>query len=97
GLQVSSVCADYFMDKPLVRAESCEREDRLTTLSWLLDRCRRASITRMVLPFVDVSRIESEQDWNDVADALVGTWESAERNDVEIHLETSLPPVRFRE
>ena len=97
GIAVRSVCADWFMDFPLVRASASEREFRLAALTSLLDRCGIARIQRMVIPFVDISKIETERDGDNVADALAIIWPAAERNEVEIHLETSLPPKRFRD
>ena len=92
---VRSVCADYFMRRPLVRASPAERADRLATLAWLLERCHACDITRMVLPFVDASKIESETDRDEVVAALEHVAGVMERTGVEIHLETSLSPVEF--
>src|SRR5271167_3690057 len=52
GIAVASVCADYFMDCPLVSATGSELTTSVERLSWLLDRCRLAEIERVVLPFV---------------------------------------------
>ena len=41
GVQVRSVCADYFMDRPFVRVEDDEWRRRVASLAWLLDRCRQ--------------------------------------------------------
>src|ERR1700685_4328205 len=49
---VVSLCADYFIDRPLLGP---------VKLAWLLERCQRAGIARVVLPFVDASRIESPE------------------------------------
>lgn len=97
GVAVRSVCADYFMEKTLVRADAKELQERMETLSWLLDRCRRAGIERIVLPFVDASRIENERDLDDVVAVLQAALPAAERAGVEIHLETALAPAGFTE
>ena len=60
GVQVRSVCADYFMEKPLLRANAREIEERTQTLEWLLGQCSAVGATRVVLPFVDASRIDSD-------------------------------------
>jgi L-ribulose-5-phosphate 3-epimerase len=91
---VRSLCADYFMEAPLVRASSSEVDERLAHLDWLLDRCRRAGILRVVLPFVDNSEVRTMAE----QDALVETLHEAERltrGDVELHLEMSLAPSAF--
>jgi hexulose-6-phosphate isomerase len=96
GVGVRSVCADYFMARTLVRATPDERAERLATLEWLVGRCGACGITRMVLPFVDASKIESEEDRSDVVAALEHAFPRAERAGVELHLETSLAPEEFR-
>jgi hexulose-6-phosphate isomerase len=97
GVAVRSICADYFMARTLVRASREERAERLAKLDWLLGRCGDCGITRMVLPFVDASKIVTAADRDDVVSALEHALPTMERTDVEIHLETSLPPVEFRE
>src|SRR5215475_11817806 len=59
GIEVVSCCADYFMDRPFVEADHAEFADLADHLHWLLERCQATGITRLVLPFVDASRIES--------------------------------------
>jgi L-ribulose-5-phosphate 3-epimerase len=93
---VDSVCADYFMARPLVRATPGERAERLATLEWLLGRCAACGLTRVVLPFVDASKIATDTDRDDVVSALGQVLHGLERNGLEIHLETSLPPAEFR-
>ena len=65
-VKILSICADYFMDKPLVRASQPELEDRLNTLTWLLERGRLIGINRMVIPFVDAARIDTQAEFDGV-------------------------------
>lgn len=94
---VLSVCADYFMDKPLVRADAGELKKRLETLRWLMRRCKRLDVNRLVLPFVDASRIDTDAEFESVVSTLERALKTAEDTKIEIHLETSLPPSRFAE
>src|SRR5271166_4941282 len=57
GIQVVSVCADYFMDRPIVRCDPPLLSELVARLRWLIERCRRAGIARLTLPFVDASSI----------------------------------------
>lgn len=90
---VRSVCADYFMDRPLVH----DPATGLRELSSLLQRCHQLGIERIVLPFVDASRIRSAED----RDIVIGLLKKAEpildETGVEIHLETDLAPAAFAE
>ena len=95
NVQVGSLCADYFMDKPLVRASPAEWEERLERLSWLVCRCGALGIGRIVLPFVDSSRIEMKADEDAAVAALNHVLPVAKEQKVEIHLETSLSPSGF--
>lgn len=97
GVGVRSVCADYFMERPFLRCEPAELAQRLQTLRWLLGRCRRLGASRIVLPFVDASRMETEQELRQVRDVLETILPEAEETGVELHLETSLSPAQLRE
>jgi len=95
GIQVRSVCADYFMDRPLLRGNIEQLEERVATLRWLMLRCQALQIARIVLPFVDASAIENQNDLKDVVSALLAALPVAEETGIELHLETSLPPAAF--
>jgi len=92
GITVRSLCADYFMDKPLLRATEAERTELIQKIEWLLSRCKLLDIGRIVIPFVDNSRIESPDEEAQVLSILRTILPAAENNEVELHLETSLPP-----
>jgi len=95
NVMVRSLCADYFMDKPLLRASPKELEERLETLLWLLRRCALMAMNRMVLPFVDASRIDSDAERDHIIAVLERVLPVAEETGIELHLETSLSPSRF--
>ena len=97
GVQVLSLCADYFMDKPLVRASPAELDERLATLEWLMSRCQLLGMNRIVVPFVDASRIDTEAEFDNVCSVLAGLLPLAVETGIELHLETSLSPKRFAE
>ncbi len=82
SVQVVSLCADYFMDLPALDPAK---------LVWLLDRCYVAGIQRVVLPFVDASRIVSPEP------VIAMLKDVLPQSKVEIHLETSLDPKAFAE
>jgi len=92
---VLSVCADYFMDRPLIRTDSEEQRSRVRLLLWLMSRCEQLGINRIVLPFVDQSAIRSQAEMNEVIAILKEVLPSALSRGLEIHLETSLAPHEF--
>src|SRR5438067_3257619 len=95
GIDVVSLCADYFMAEPLLKGTAEERSTRLTKLDWLLDHCEKSGIQRIVLPFVDNSKLETDSDLDELAVLLRELTPQAAKAGVEIHLETSLAPARF--
>ncbi len=92
---IRSVCADYFMDKPLLRCGEAELDERLQELQRVLRNSRAVGVNRVVIPFVDASAIRSHDDLVAVKDALQAALPFAEEMGVEIHLETSLGPAEF--
>lgn len=97
GVGIFSVCADYFMDRPIARATNADRTEIIERLQWLIGQCSRAGIERMVLPFVDQSRIENSADCDLVVDVLTAMAPIAEASSVELHVESSLAPADLRE
>ncbi|AXC11525.1 Xylose isomerase-like TIM barrel [Acidisarcina polymorpha] len=95
GIAVVSVCADYFMERPLLRVSPPELEAGMRKLVWLTEQCRLAGIERIVLPFVDNSRIENQGDEAQVIEILIRALKAAETAGIELHLETSLGPKEF--
>lgn len=94
---VRSLCADYFMDMPLLRTSDQEIEARTKALVWLLGRSAMLGVSRVVLPFVDASRIDSDAELDHVVTVLERVLPALDTTGVELHLETSLSPSRFAE
>lgn len=95
GVQVRSICADYFMDHPFLRIEAEAREELLGKLFWLMRRGQLLGVGRMVIPFVDASAIQSAAETDIVVDLLELAAPVAEETGVELHLETALGPEEF--
>jgi L-ribulose-5-phosphate 3-epimerase len=92
GVQVVSVCADWFMVNRLLDEGPVAAE----RLNWLLGRCAAAGIDRVVLPFVDDSRMQTERERGGIRDILTDAVPPARQHGVELHLETDLPPDEFQ-
>jgi L-ribulose-5-phosphate 3-epimerase len=95
GVQVASVCADWFMDFPLIGIDDPTAQVRWQRLRWLMKRCASLSIGRIVVPFVDTSAIRSPADADAVATGINALADVFDETQVELHLETALSPSDF--
>jgi hexulose-6-phosphate isomerase len=95
GIGIESVCADWFMDFPLIVADAAAAETRWQRLDWLMRSCADMSVNRVVVPFVDASAIRTPDDAARVADGINSVSHLIDTTDVELHLETALPPRDF--
>jgi L-ribulose-5-phosphate 3-epimerase len=95
GVAVRSICADYFMDFPFLRCSPEERSQRQEVLHGLMRRGAALGVNRIVLPFVDASRIDTQEDRDTVVRVLENALPLAQETGVELHLETSLGPDAF--
>jgi hexulose-6-phosphate isomerase len=95
GVAVRSVCADWFMENPLLRCEEMEKRARVARLCQLIAIGRELGIERIVIPFVDNSRIEGDDDVQAVVRTLLEVEPVARTSGVELHLETALAPRPF--
>lgn len=94
--KVVSICADYFMDCPLVLPDVTVRAQRVEKMKWLISICQEMGIQRIVLPFVDDSKITGRAATDTVLQFLHTVLPEAQSAGVELHLETDMGPAAFR-
>jgi L-ribulose-5-phosphate 3-epimerase len=95
GVELRSMCADYFMDYPLLRCTTEECSARLDRLFQLIDAAEQLGMNRIVLPFVDVSAMNTEDEMEAVVKVLRVALPFARKSGIELHLEASLSPQAF--
>lgn len=96
GQKLVSICADYFMDCPLVHPDATVRALRLAKMEWLISLCPDMGIQRIVIPFVDASKIADRAATDTVLQVLHAVLPEAQAAGVELHLETDMGPAAFR-
>jgi L-ribulose-5-phosphate 3-epimerase len=96
GVRVASICADYFMDFPLAHPDPETRLNSQAKLEWLISICPTLDIKRIVLPFVDASKITDKFSADLVLTVLHAVLPKAQISGVELHLETDMGPSQFR-
>jgi len=97
NIATPALCADWFMDVPFLRCSPAERTRREQHLHTLIPIAKRIDATRIILPFVDHSRINGEYEKQTVVEILKRALPIAEQQNIELHLETDLNPEEFAE
>lgn len=95
GVYVYSICADYFMKYPIF-----DKEDFLKNqgaLNLLIYVASALDITDIIVPCVDSSAILDKDDKLRLIESIRGCLPIAKSLDININLETDLPPEQFKE
>ena len=95
SIATPALCGDWFMDFPLIRCSPTELATREQHLHELIPIAAHIGAWRMVLPFVDQSRIATDSEKQQVIDILNRALPIAERHNVELHIEADFNPADF--
>lgn len=95
SIDIPGICADWFMDHPLLRSTPQQLSDRSRFLDALIPQAKSIGARYIVLPFVDNSRIETMHDKDTIVHLLTLAAPIAEAHAIELHLETDLNPPDF--
>lgn len=95
GVQVRSICADYYMTRPLITDAGGVDKATAGHLRWLMTRAKALGVTYIVLPFVDASSLKTEVARQKLIELLKCLGPEAQALGVELHLETDFPPSIF--
>jgi L-ribulose-5-phosphate 3-epimerase len=90
GVDVRSICADYYMTHQLLDDAGAPSEDAVAHLEWLIGRAAALHAEYIVLPFVDASSLSVQADHTALVDVLSHALRAATVAGVELHLETDL-------
>lgn len=93
GVNVLSVCADYFMDFPLHDIKYTE--ESTSVLIQLIENCSLLRVKNIVVPCVDKSSLSSVTDTEKFVAAVGKCLPLAEQRGINLALETDLPPEDF--
>ena len=95
-IKVYSVCADYFMESPLHNANSASAKESIEVLKSLIKTSSTLGVKNIVLPCVDQSSLNNQQDKDLFIRNLSEVIPIAEEKEVFLSLETDLAPKPFR-
>ena len=97
GVRIDYVCADIFMQQPLVRMTKETKSQNKEYLSAILKNAKEVGAVGVEIPFVDNSSIKSENEKLEFIDVMQDAFKLAKDLDLKLSLETDLPPIEFRE
>ena len=96
GIQIRSVCADYFMPHPFFRVSESERAYSVDVLNRLIDRAARVGVRVILLPVLEVSEIRTEEEKKQLLASLRKPLSLAASNGIKLGFETELPASEYR-
>jgi hexulose-6-phosphate isomerase len=97
GVRIDFICADIFMQQPLIRMSQEIREENKEYLKNILVNAKEVGAIGVEIPFVDASSIKSESDKNELISCMQEAFELAKEIGMKISLETDLNPTSFKE
>ena len=96
GVRVPSVCADYFMDRPWIRAGRWDRLELSRKLVRLVEAAAALGSGCVDLPFLDSSSLGAEIQFGEVREFIEPALEVALAHAGLVCLETDLDPAGVR-
>jgi L-ribulose-5-phosphate 3-epimerase len=97
GVRIDYVCADIFMQQPLVRMTEEVKSQNKDCLLKILKNTKEVGAIGVEIPFVDNSSIKNDKEKQEFIDAMQDAFKLAKDLDLKISLETDLSPFAFRE
>ena len=95
GVEVRSICADYFMEAPLHAKNSKLAKSSVELLIVLLNNASKLGVKDIVIPCVDQSSLSNKAEVTRFVNNLTPAIELAEKNQINLSLETDLAPEAF--
>jgi hexulose-6-phosphate isomerase len=96
GVCIGAVCADYFIDCPLLRCSRLELKERLDVVDLLIGSLNKVGIQYLEIPFVDNSAVKDKIELEQIIQVIKPRLEKVYQLGVTLAFETSLPAEVFR-
>ena len=97
GVRIDYVCADIFMQQPLVRMSEEIKLQNKDYLLEILKNAKEVGVLGVEIPFVDNSSIKNDNEKKEFINAMQDAFKLAKDLDIKISLETDLSPISFKE
>lgn len=96
GVRIDYVCADIFMQQPLVRMTEEIKSQNKAYLREILQNAKEVGAIGVEIPFVDNSSIKNDFEIKEFINAMQDAFKLADELEIKISLETDLPPKMFK-
>ena len=97
GVTIQTICADYFMEAPLHSKDTALSERSQQIMNRLLNSAEALRVTDVVIPCVDQSSLNGQDATDRFVQQLLPLVKIAEEKNINLSLETDLPPKSFVE
>jgi L-ribulose-5-phosphate 3-epimerase len=97
SVSVETICADYFMEAPLHSQNKSVAQQSQEILIVLLEKAQRLGVSDIVIPCVDQASLNSREAVDRFVNHIHKVLPSAEKNKINLSLETDLAPQPFVE
>ena len=94
-VNVSSICADYFMEAPIHSNNLAIVDKSLSVLDDLIKNASLIKVSDIVVPCVDQSSLKNKKDIDNFVNNIKSIIKTAESLEINICLETDLEPKVF--
>lgn len=91
GVQVETLCANYFVTHPFFRVPESERADNVRRLKTLIDQAADIGTKTLLIPVLEASEIRSDEDKTALLESLRGPLAEARSQGIKLSLESELP------
>lgn len=95
GVSVATVCADYFVRHPLLRAAEPERNHHIEVLNALITRASQLGARVVVIPVLEAGEIQNTEEQVALLEYLRGPLTLARAVGVTLAVESNMPADRY--
>jgi hexulose-6-phosphate isomerase len=97
GVRIDYVCADIFMQQPLVRMTEDTKSQNKKYLTAILKNAKEVGAIGVEIPFVDASSIKNENEKTELILCMQDAFKLAKEIGMKVSLETDLDPTSFED
>jgi sugar phosphate isomerase/epimerase len=94
-VSVASICADYFVDYPILRVPDDERRRHVEVLNRLIERAAQLEVPVIVLPVLDAGELDDGRDDAILLESLIEPLALARSMGVTLAIESNTPADRY--